>query len=314
MEPVRDRRITEVGVLLPLSQRQDLPTFYETRHRAAAGLAERTDALVVAVSEERGRVSVAKDNCIKSIVQSEDLTQILKMHMNISEKAKVQGLKRERLRFFFAAACSLIVITEVWFGFTRNQDTIITLNVPVEYGNRPSNLEIIDTSINQVHLQLKGPSAFLKTLRPDQVEVRIDLRKAVEGKNSFPLTRDNIALPPGVLLSKVNPSAVDITLEKPITKELPVQVNWVGRLPDNWCVTDVKVTPETIRVIGGIKILENTFTIYAAPVRLENLSRSGAFSVPVVIVPPSLKLESGSKDRIVIKYTLGDRQESNKQE
>ena len=44
-------QITEVGVLLPLSQRLDLPSFYGTRHRAAAGLAERTDALVIAVSE-----------------------------------------------------------------------------------------------------------------------------------------------------------------------------------------------------------------------------------------------------------------------
>ena len=47
-------RVVEVGVLLPLSQRQDLPSFYGTRHRAAAGLAERSDAMVVAVSEERG--------------------------------------------------------------------------------------------------------------------------------------------------------------------------------------------------------------------------------------------------------------------
>ncbi len=311
---IRDRRITEVGVLLPLSQRQDLPTFYGTRHRAATGLAERSDALVIVVSEERGRVSVAKGNSIKPIVQSEDLAQMLKNHLNIFDKGKIQGFKRERLRFFLAAACSLIVVTGLWFGFTRNQDTIIALNVPVEYGNRPSNLEILDTSINQVHLQLKGPSALLKSLRPDQVEVRIDLGKAVNGKNSFPLTRDNITLPPGVLLSKVDPADVDITLDKPISKELPVQVNWVGRLPGNWCIIDAKITPDAIGVIGGSKILENTSTIYTAPVRLENLSRSGSLSVPLVLMPPSLKLESGSKDRIVVEYILGERLESKKQE
>ena len=311
---IRDRRITEVGVLLPLSQRQDLPTFYGTRHRAAAGLAERTDSLVIVASEERGRVSVAKDNWIKPIVQPEDLIQILKTHLNISEQGKVrQGRKRERLRLLFAAACSLIVVTGVWYGFTRNQDTIIALNVPVEYGNRPSNLEILDTSVNQVHLQVKGPSALLKSLRPDQVEVRIDLRRAVNGKNSFPLTRQSITLPPGVLLSKVDPSTVEITLDKPITKELPVQVNWVGRLPD-WSVIEAKVIPETVKVIGGSKLLENTATIYTAPVRLENLSKSGVLSVPLVLVPPSLKLDSNSKDRVVIEYTLGERQEGKKRE
>jgi YbbR domain-containing protein len=183
----------------------------------------------------------------------------------------------------------------------------------VEYGNRPSNLEILDTSVNQVHLQVKGPSALLKSLRPDQVEVRIDLRRAVNGKNSFPLTRQSITLPPGVLLSKVDPSTVEITLDKPITKELPVQVNWVGRLPD-WSVIEAKVIPETVKVIGGSKLLENTATIYTAPVRLENLSKSGVLSVPLVLVPPSLKLDSNSKDRVVIEYTLGERQEGKKRE
>ena len=49
---VRGQQIDEVGVILPLSHRDDLPSFYGTRHRAALGLAERTDALVLAVSEE----------------------------------------------------------------------------------------------------------------------------------------------------------------------------------------------------------------------------------------------------------------------
>ena len=47
-------RIVEVGAILPLSHRDDLPSHYGTRHRAAAGLAEATDALAVIVSEERG--------------------------------------------------------------------------------------------------------------------------------------------------------------------------------------------------------------------------------------------------------------------
>ena len=45
---IQGDEVTEVGVILPLSHRQDLPSFYGTRHRAAAGLAETTDALAVA--------------------------------------------------------------------------------------------------------------------------------------------------------------------------------------------------------------------------------------------------------------------------
>jgi diadenylate cyclase len=51
-------RLLKTNVVLPLTKRHDLPTFYGTRHRAAVGLAERCDALVVAVSEERSQVTL----------------------------------------------------------------------------------------------------------------------------------------------------------------------------------------------------------------------------------------------------------------
>jgi uncharacterized protein (TIGR00159 family) len=305
---IQDERIVEVGVLLPLSQRQDLPTFYGTRHRAAAGLAERTDALVIVVSEERGRVSVAKDNWIKPIVQPEEMAQILKAHLNISEsKIKIKERKRERMRLAFAAILSLAIVTGLWFGFTRNRDTIITFSVPLEYRGRPSNLEILDTSVNQVYLQLSGPSALLKSLRPENVEVRLDLGKAVEGENTYPLTNDNINLPPGVFLNKIEPSLVEVTLDAPTMKELPVQVNWAGKLPDDLIVKDVKVTPEAVQVIGGSKILDKISTIYTAPVRIDGIDKSGSISTPLLLSPPSLKLAPGSRDRVVVEYTIGEK-------
>ncbi|MEZ5398418.1 MAG: DNA integrity scanning protein DisA nucleotide-binding domain protein [Bryobacteraceae bacterium] len=52
------RLLERAGVVLPLAQHADLPRSYGTRHRAAVGLAERCDAVVVAVSEERGDVTV----------------------------------------------------------------------------------------------------------------------------------------------------------------------------------------------------------------------------------------------------------------
>ena len=304
---IQDGRIEEVGVLLPLSQRMDLPTFYGTRHRAAAGLAERTDALVVAVSEERGRVTAAKDNWIKPVAQPEELVQMLKEHLNISDQAEPAQQKRERFRLALAGMLSLLIMTGIWFGFTRSRDTIIALSVPIEYVNRPPTYEILDTSFDEVRLQLYGSSALIRSLRPGQVQARVDLSKSAEGRNAFPITQDNIILPPGVFLNKVEPMMIEVTLDVPITKQVPVQVDWVGRLPDNLVLSRATVTPEVVRVIGGSKILEKVSTIYTAPIRLENLTRSGSINVSLVLTPPSLKLVSSSADRVVINYVVTDR-------
>jgi hypothetical protein len=304
---IEDNRITEVGVLLPLSQRQDLPTFYGTRHRAAAGLAERTDALVIVVSEERGRISTAKNHQIKAVGHPEELVQILRQHLHLSDGLEFQEKKRERLKFSLAAVLSLLIITGIWFGFTRSRDTVLAFNVPIEYVNRPENLEILNTSSNEVRVQVNGSSALITSLRPSQVQVRVDLSEATEGDIPFHITSANIGLPPGVFLNKVEPPTVRVILSRSITKELPIQVDWVGRLPEGLILVNAKLTPNTVQVIGGSETLDTISTIYTAPVRLENLTKSISTKVNLVLTPPSIKLAPEASAVVTVNYTLEPR-------
>lgn len=310
---IRENRVVEVGVLLPLSQRQDLPTFYGTRHRAAAGLAERTDALVVVVSEERGRITVAKDNWIKPVAQPDDLVQLFRKHFNLSDGLSQQQKKRERLKLSLAAVMSLLIMTGVWFGFTRSHDTITALTVPIEYVNRLASLEILDTSVDEARLQVIGSSALIKSLRTGQVQVRIDLGKATEGRNFFTISQENIVLPPGVFLNKVQPSTIEVTLDVPISKELPIQADWVGHLPDNLILTRAQIVPDTVKIVGGKKTLENVKTIFTTPIRLDNLTKSGSLTASLVLTPPSLKVTSGSTDKVSVHYFIEERNSSGKQ-
>src|SRR5262245_59106176 len=57
---VRKDRVAAAACRLPLSERSDLPLRFGTRHRAALGLAEQSDAVVVVVSEETGSIHVAE--------------------------------------------------------------------------------------------------------------------------------------------------------------------------------------------------------------------------------------------------------------
>lgn len=55
---IQEGRIAAVGCILPLTLRTDLPDGVGTRHRAAVGITEETDAVVIVVSEETGAISV----------------------------------------------------------------------------------------------------------------------------------------------------------------------------------------------------------------------------------------------------------------
>jgi uncharacterized protein (TIGR00159 family) len=74
---IRDWRIARASVLLPLSAADDLDERYGTRHRAAIGITEETDAVSVVVSEERGEVSVCFHGNIVSGVELGKLKGVL---------------------------------------------------------------------------------------------------------------------------------------------------------------------------------------------------------------------------------------------
>lgn len=74
---IREGRIVAAGCLLPLSQDPSISRVYGTRHRAAIGLSEETDAIVIAISEETGAVSMADAGMINPNLNDESLKNML---------------------------------------------------------------------------------------------------------------------------------------------------------------------------------------------------------------------------------------------
>ncbi len=74
---IRGNRLVAAGCLLPLTDDRTLSTELGTRHRAAIGLSEQCDAVVVVVSEETGTISVAESGRIYRHLDSDQLRQYL---------------------------------------------------------------------------------------------------------------------------------------------------------------------------------------------------------------------------------------------
>lgn len=75
---IRGKRLIAAGCLLPLTENRSLSTELGTRHRAAIGLSEQCDALVVVVSEETGTVSVAENGRIMRHLDMDRLKAVLR--------------------------------------------------------------------------------------------------------------------------------------------------------------------------------------------------------------------------------------------
>src|SRR5205085_913363 len=74
---VQNNRVAWAGVFLPLTSSADPKLAHGTRHRAALGLSEESDAVIVVISEENGSIAVASDGQLEEHVAGDALRTLL---------------------------------------------------------------------------------------------------------------------------------------------------------------------------------------------------------------------------------------------
>jgi diadenylate cyclase len=82
-------RVAAAACMLPLTTKPHLSVKYGSRHRAAVGLSEDTDAIVVVVSEERGVISLVRDGELRAL-EAKELRDLLKRELTTASGARRQ--------------------------------------------------------------------------------------------------------------------------------------------------------------------------------------------------------------------------------
>ena len=74
---IADNKIVSAGAILPLSRSHEIPKHLGLRHRAAIGLSERTDAIVIVLSEETGNISLVSGGIITQKIPPQSLDKAI---------------------------------------------------------------------------------------------------------------------------------------------------------------------------------------------------------------------------------------------
>ena len=83
---ISDNKVAAAACMLPLANNNDIAKELGTRHRAAIGMSKESDAIVVVISEETGRISVAKDGQLYADLNEETLKKILLKNLIVEEQ------------------------------------------------------------------------------------------------------------------------------------------------------------------------------------------------------------------------------------
>jgi uncharacterized protein (TIGR00159 family) len=304
-------RITRAGTILPLSQNRHLASKYGTRHRAALGLTEQSDALVIVVSEERGKVSLVKDNQIHEVRNTDEIETLIKQYTGGPEPVK--RMRRQTRELLVAAMVCILCTTGLWLSFSRGMETLANYDVPIEFMNPDKKMNIIYASASRSRLLISGARPLINALTQDQMSIKISLGGAVVGKNKLTITRQNVQLPPGIRLKNIEPDQVELTLDAMVEKQVPVQADFSGKLPEGLIMTRIQVIPETVKITGGELTLDSVTTVFTEKIPLENLTTSGFVNAALVMNPATLRSADKHK-KVQIRYTISDRRHNDNTE
>ncbi len=95
---ISNNRIAAAACMLPLADDQDIARELGTRHRAAIGISKESDAIAIVVSEETGKISIAKDGTLIADIKEEALRKILMKHIVIKRFGEDDVQKENRLK------------------------------------------------------------------------------------------------------------------------------------------------------------------------------------------------------------------------
>jgi len=244
-------KVSRFGIRLPLSETNSLPQKYGTRHHAALGLAEKTDAMILAVSEERGTVSVFSNSNMVELKKRGDLKILLLSYEKLNHtRSVIPEIVRRYGRLSLEIFACFIFATLFWFivisGKTDFREVFIT--VPIEYGHPPTDLILSENRLEEAKLLLEGPLILLDNLNSSQVRLKVNLSGMAAGRQVVNLTDENVDLPKKIKILDIYPPNLNLELYKMTFRKLSVKPQFVGELEEGYKIDGIEINPSLVDV------------------------------------------------------------------
>lgn len=301
----RDRLVC-MGLHLPLSENVEQLGGHGTRHSAALGLAERSDALVVTVSEENGAVSVAESGRLKTLNNPAQLIERLdRFAESLAPQSPVPGVRNLFTRNLGLKLTSLAAAAGLWLILASGVETVYpTYTVPIELRNIPAGLELTGPKPQAASVTLSGSERELEFLDARQLVISVDLADAREGRQEINLTEENLNNPPGVEPVGFDPGVLRFELHRYVRKELPVSVRRTNPAP-GLKIVETSVLPPRIAVRVRQDRAGELTQLTTRTIELSSVTGPRELTVPADLrLPPGVELAEGAPGTVNVRIRI----------
>jgi len=221
-------RVSRFAAHLPLSKDFQQLVNVGTRHSAALGMAELSDAFCIAVSEERGTISVARAGRLRPVDNIQEFSLMLQAFL----QEKYPPKERRRLSVallrenWLAKLMTFSLAVGLWYVLVPGSSTMeMSYKIPVHVQNVPPEYQVIDVEPAAVTATFTGPKRAFYFFDPSKLRVEIDLSSPEVGRKTLRISEQNVRHPPNLTLQQLSPTTVRITVRKVVQEPQEKKAN-----------------------------------------------------------------------------------------
>ena len=255
---IKENIIKAATCYLPLSDDTKISKRHGTRHRAALGISESTDAITIVVSEETGRISVTRNGKI-STVQSKDLKEILTSFREetvVIEKKKISEILKNNIGLKIVSVLFGIIL---WLTIMNVANPVIsnTLTaIPITVENESAITELDKTytinSSKYVDVIITGHRSDIEKVKKEDIKISANLSKLSE-INTVKLTaKSNI---PDIDV-EIKDDIMSISIENCVDKIFDITIEKKGTEDVSCFVYDVNTEKDGFKINGPESIIK----------------------------------------------------------
>ncbi len=168
---------------------------------------------------------------------------------------------------FFLAFC-------LWFIVNLSRDFNITIHLPIEIGNLPEDMALVDDPPTSASVGLIGEGWKLISLysNPPSIMVNVEQQEV----NLFDIVQQQVSVISEVTVTRVQPNNLILNLEQKVEKRVPVEADVYFSTRDRYgLVGEPELSPDSVTVIGASSMVDRVDRLLTSAAELDDVWQSG---------------------------------------
>ena len=185
---------------------------------------------------------------------------------------------------------SLLLSASLWYFVVAEDRLDLTVTIPLELRNLPSNLVIGNQYKKDIEVVISGPRRLIQEMRQQNISRPVDLSKAEPGPLVVKNDEDSIHLPYGITVQRVQPANITLLIDRLARKDFPIIPVTKGKPAAGFELENLTLNPPQITVSGPQAMLEKENILKTSVIDLDGIDKSGALQAHLTLSEALLNL------------------------